>query len=431
MRRWLTRLDAASLSTIACLKSDARPKELSQPHDGVRESEMTPPARVVVLLASLLVLLRAATSWATFHLSTIDEVMSGLNGDPTAQYVEIKMLAGGQTAVSHARLTAFNCDGSMINVLLEVPRDICNGGAGLRWSAGTASWATATGVIPDFPLPPGIFTPCGQVCWGAPGIFPPNPPTWDASNPANYVDCVAYGGYAGPRQTGDAAATTLAPGDGTMSLQRMADTGNDLADFALAPRTPENNGCATTTTTLPQGGGGACKDSAAVASTRAQVAAQCVCADAPNHATYVKCAGAVAKMAVKAGTLPKACKGAVKRCAAKSTCGKSGFVTCCRTNAHRGQTCSIKRRAAACKAPKGGTACVGDVSSCCDACGGATCPTVTTTTTPTGTTRPRTTTTHVRTTTTSTTAASCTPTGRSCTTSAQCCSRYCYLGQCS
>jgi len=372
--------------------------------------------RAVALLSLLLVLLGAAPGWAVFHISAIDEIMSGLNGDATAQYVEIKMLADAQIAVAHTRLTAFNCDGSTSNVLLELPQDLCTGGAGWRWSMGTSSWAAATGVTPDFPFSPGLFAPCGQICWGAPGIVPPNPATWDATDPNNYVDCVAYGGYTGPRQTSDSTASTLPPGDGTMSLQRMGDTGDDLADFALAARTPANDGCVTTTTTtLPHGGGGACKDFAGVANTRMQVAAQCDCAGAANHGTYVKCAAAVAKAAAAVGLLPKACKGAVKRCAAMSTCGKPGFVTCCRTKADGGRACRIKRRAAACKVPKGGTACVGDVPSCCDACGATTCATVTTTTTAGAT---------------STTAPTCVQRGGSCTTSAQCCSHYCYVDHC-
>ena len=139
---------------------------------------MTRVARLV-LLVSLALLPGLRTSWAAFHVSTIDEVMSGLNGDATAQYVEIKMLAAGQTSVAHARLTAFSCDGSMVNVLLEIPQDVCNSGAGLRWSIGTASWAAATGVMPDFAFTPGVFAPCGQICWGAPGILPSDPSTWD------------------------------------------------------------------------------------------------------------------------------------------------------------------------------------------------------------------------------------------------------------
>src|SRR5207302_4472737 len=94
----------------------------------------------------------------------------------------------------------------------------------------------------------------GLVARGAPGIgpgAPENPPTWDAGRPANYnPDCVACGGYTGTRQTGDAAASALAAGNGTMSLQRMADNGNDSTDFALATPTPASNGvCATTTST--------------------------------------------------------------------------------------------------------------------------------------------------------------------------------------
>src|SRR5207249_9840282 len=117
-------------------------------------------------------------------------------------------------------------------------------------------WATATGAAADFvcPAAPAFGNACGMICWGAPGsglVAPENPPTWDAGMPDNYnPDCVAYGGYTGTRQTGDAAASALAAGNGTMSLQRMADHGNDSTDLALATPTPASNGvCATTTPT--------------------------------------------------------------------------------------------------------------------------------------------------------------------------------------
>ncbi len=212
--------------------------------------------RIAIVVGALLVLLTPVPGRALFHVVNIDEVMSGLGGDPTAQYVEIRMLAPTQNFASHSRLTAFNCNGSSSTVLLEVPTDLCNGGTNVRWSMGTASWASATGTTPDFLFPAGIITPCGMICWGAPGILPPNPATWDATMPNNYVDCVTYGGYTGPRQSPcpggvTCQSTTLAPGNGTMSLQRVAESGgNDLLDFALATRTPTNNGpCPTTTTT--------------------------------------------------------------------------------------------------------------------------------------------------------------------------------------
>lgn len=123
---------------------------------------------------------------------------------------------------------------------------------------------------------------------------------------------------------------------------------------------------------VPRVGGAACTDQTAVTATRTAADTACTlagngCSNAKNHGQYVKCVAAQAKQAVTAGTLPKECKGAVVKCAARSTCGKPGFVTCCVTKA--GTTkCGIKSSATACKAPKGGTACVGSHASCCDAC---------------------------------------------------------------
>jgi hypothetical protein len=109
-------------------------------------------------------------------------------------------------------------------------------------------------------------------------------------------------------------------------------------------------------------------DAAAVAAARAQVEADCPCGGFPNHGQYVRCAAGVAKARADADLLPKSCKGAVVKCAAKSTCGKPGFVTCCRTSASGVTKCSTKKDASKCTAPKNGSACVSSFSSCCDAC---------------------------------------------------------------
>jgi hypothetical protein len=108
--------------------------------------------------------------------------------------------------------------------------------------------------------------------------------------------------------------------------------------------------------------------------TRAEIDAVCDCASATSHGAYVHCAVHVINDAVKAHTLPKKRRGAVKMCAARSTCGKPGFVTCCRTTAKGVTHCSIKSDPGKCKAPKGQTAHVGDHASCCDACTATGCP---------------------------------------------------------
>ena len=108
---------------------------------------------------------------AVFHFADIDEIMSGMGGDPTAQYVEIRMLLDVQGSVAHSRLTAFSCDGGTHTILLEVPNNVCPANMNGRWTMGTMSWATATGVTPDFifPASPAFGNACGMICWGALG----------------------------------------------------------------------------------------------------------------------------------------------------------------------------------------------------------------------------------------------------------------------
>src|SRR6516164_4765859 len=143
----------------------------------------------------------------------------------------------------------------------------------------------------------------------------------------------------------------------------------------------------------------ACTDAGAVTATRAAVDAQCPCGAMSSHKTYLHCVAQVAKMAAQSGSLPKACRATVLGCAKKSTCGKAGFVTCCRTTAKGRTKCVVKPSAAKCTAPKGGSACVGTVPSCCDSCAAGGCAAATTTTTrpcATTTTRPRATSTTTR-----------------------------------
>jgi hypothetical protein len=123
-------------------------------------------------------------------------------------------------------------------------------------------------------------------------------------------------------------------------------------------------------------------DAADVAAARAAIAAACNCATAASHGAYVSCA------AVKARTVlaNPACLGAVVRCAARSTCGRPGAAVCCRTRSSGQTRARLVRRPAACRAPAGGSACVGTLASVCDACLPGGCVTTTTATTTTSTT---------------------------------------------
>ena len=122
-------------------------------------------------------------------------------------------------------------------------------------------------------------------------------------------------------------------------------------------------------------------DKSDIANARAAVAATCDCTGAANHDEYTRCSARVLRETLA----NKSCKGLAQPCAARSTCGKPGFVTCCITKPN-GTRCKIAKDAAHCRAPKNGTACVGASTMCCDACAGSGCAATTTTAPPTTTT---------------------------------------------
>jgi len=112
-------------------------------------------------------------------------------------------------------------------------------------------------------------------------------------------------------------------------------------------------------------------DAAAVLAAREAAASTCNCATSTNHGDYVKCVKGVAndRASQNPSLLPKNCKGQVVKCAAKSVCGKTGFVTCCITK-NAVTKCKTKKDAMHCTDAGGtvtGTSSTG-CSSCCDAC---------------------------------------------------------------
>src|SRR5216683_2710777 len=58
--------------------------------------------RITASLVALVALLTPVRSHALFHITQIDEVMSGAAGNPNLQYVQIRMLAGAQTFVANS-----------------------------------------------------------------------------------------------------------------------------------------------------------------------------------------------------------------------------------------------------------------------------------------------------------------------------------------
>jgi hypothetical protein len=180
---------------------------------------------------------------ATFHLMSIAQVGSGFGGDPSVQFVELRLDAGAQTHLTNTRLTAFDAAGNATELLLS-DHGVTNGAVGAHVLYATEAFQSRTTIAPDFVIPTGIVSPTGMICWGAPDTSPPDPTTWDFDKPNNYVDCVAYGGFTGATRFASGTPTSLPPGDGTQALTRTKGTGvsgsNDT-DFALAPVNACNN----------------------------------------------------------------------------------------------------------------------------------------------------------------------------------------------
>ena len=218
----------------------------------------------IALAAVAVALLRAAPAHALFHLAVIDEVNAKAGNVAGQQYVEIRMLGPFQNLVTNSKLSAFNCDGSFNSLVLQVPSNLgSTTTSGKRWLMATSA-AAAGGITPDFTIPANLPTGCGMVCWGAPvdsmTFQPKDPATWDQTDPANYIDCLAYGAYTGTPPAKVGTPNPDAPDDGTYGLTRGTSTSNNAADFALACPSPTNfagdagtfGACAppTTTTTV-------------------------------------------------------------------------------------------------------------------------------------------------------------------------------------
>lgn len=123
-------------------------------------------------LLGLLVL--QPTAHATFHLQQMEQVIGGVNGDTTAQAIQMRMRATGQNFVSGAKLIAFDAAGQNPITILDLTSDVANGAVGdhvLIVSANFPSHTTPT-TVPDFTMTnpiPASYLAAGSLCWESDG----------------------------------------------------------------------------------------------------------------------------------------------------------------------------------------------------------------------------------------------------------------------
>src|ERR1700674_1341537 len=86
------------------------------------------------LLALIIIglsLITAPTTKASFHLMQIDEVIGGVNGDTSAQAIELRMRSAGQNSLSNAsKLVVVDATGANPVTLIDFASNVAIGNLG-------------------------------------------------------------------------------------------------------------------------------------------------------------------------------------------------------------------------------------------------------------------------------------------------------------
>jgi Abnormal spindle-like microcephaly-assoc'd, ASPM-SPD-2-Hydin len=116
-------------------------------------------------LASLATALALAPStFASFHLMQVEQVIASMDGDISAQAIQLRMRASGENLVSQTRLRVWNAAGTQPVVVLNIDADVPRFAAGSRILLATQAFTDAVRVTspfftPDFiiinPIPQG------------------------------------------------------------------------------------------------------------------------------------------------------------------------------------------------------------------------------------------------------------------------------------
>ena len=100
----------------------------------------------------------ATSAPAAFHVMQIEQVIGGINGDVTAQAIQLRLRSGGQTVVSNARLRAWDAAGANPVLLIDLTTNVTNGTTGDNILIASASFNTimttafGAGYVKDFTL---------------------------------------------------------------------------------------------------------------------------------------------------------------------------------------------------------------------------------------------------------------------------------------
>jgi hypothetical protein len=132
-------------------------------------TRMIPDTRLFVgALATVLVSwLSAPTVYGSFHFMQIEQIIGGVNGDTTAQAIQLRMSQAFQNQVQQSSVRVVDAAGANLITLENIASSVPNSQAGRRVLLATANFANYTNIplVADFIMDPipASYLPAGQV----------------------------------------------------------------------------------------------------------------------------------------------------------------------------------------------------------------------------------------------------------------------------
>ena len=122
------------------------------------------------LITLLGVLALQSTAHATFHLMQIEQVIGSVNGDTTAQAIQLRMRAAGQNFVSGGKLVVFDAAGLNPITVVDPVSNVANGAVGDHVLIASATFPSHTmpAAVPDFTMAnliPASYFAAGSLAW--------------------------------------------------------------------------------------------------------------------------------------------------------------------------------------------------------------------------------------------------------------------------
>src|SRR6266702_7587418 len=107
---------------------------------------------------------------ATFHLMQIEQIIGSVNGDTTAQAIQLRMRAAGQNCVSGGKLVVFDAAGLNPITVLDLASNVANGAVGDHVLIASVNFPSHTMpvAVPDFTMAnliPASYFAAGSLTW--------------------------------------------------------------------------------------------------------------------------------------------------------------------------------------------------------------------------------------------------------------------------